>query len=122
MREELVSAEKEDDGFDLAESRKKSKDINKKHKEIVGKKALKKEKKKLEDHKVEEGEEEKNIEYWAMINALDAEMDSLKKEQADIEETNGVFNKTRETWKPKEEEDPAERVGIMDVFAVEIEN
>ena len=38
-----------------------------------------------------------------------------------IEVDNGIFNATRDTWAPKDdEEDDREQLNILDVFAVEI--
>ena len=40
-----------------------------------------------------------------------------------IEVDNGIFNATRDTWAPKDdEEDDREQLNILDVFAVEINN
>mmetsp|Transcript_36171 Transcript_36171/g.55548 ORF Transcript_36171/g.55548 Transcript_36171/m.55548 type:complete len:188 (-) Transcript_36171:23-586(-) len=120
MREQLVFADLDDDGADKSKSRKSAKDINKLHNSLLSKKEIKVERKKIEEKKNEEDEEPKNIEYWSMINAIDAEVSTLEQELQSIERASG-FNRTGDTWRPVEEDEP-DRVNILDVFAVELEN
>mmetsp|Transcript_36169 Transcript_36169/g.55542 ORF Transcript_36169/g.55542 Transcript_36169/m.55542 type:complete len:147 (-) Transcript_36169:2-442(-) len=125
LREELVFADLDDSGNSAAESKKAARELHKKHKEPLSKKKIKQERKKIEQEREEETKEEtkddQNVEYWCYINAIDDELEELDKEMREIEEANGIYARTRDTWLEKEPGE-ADRVNILDVFAVEIEN
>lgn len=85
MRAELVLADLDDDASELKKSNAIAGGINAKHKDRVTAGELKVERGKIEvarDLKNADGDEfsdrngdaDKNIEYWAMINALDAQL------------------------------------------------
>ena len=131
MREQLVLADLDDDKSDLKRSKAIAAGINAKHKDIVTIPDLKLEYDKLESkHELNEENEnfsarsnDENIEYQAMINALDKLALDIAKKMHAIEVDNGIFNATRDTWAPKDdEEDDREQLNILDVFAVEINN
>lgn len=62
-----------------------------------------------------------NIEYRAMLNALDSKMGDLRRQMQKIEEDNGIMNKTDATWK-NDYNEPQDTINVMDVFAAEINN
>lgn len=73
MREQLVLADLDDDKSDLKKSKNIAAGINSKHKNLVSVPDLKLEYDKLESKQEldEENHDDENIEYQAMINALD---------------------------------------------------
>lgn len=67
-----------------------------------------------------------NIEYDAMLAALAAQLKAADADLRSIEEANGIFSRTRDTWKVGEldsgDEGERAKLNILEVFAVEIEN
>ena len=68
------------------------------------------------------GEGLDNLEYDAMLAALNAKIRDAESGIRRIEEDNGIFANTRATWKGSDDEDGREKLNILEVFAVEIEN
>jgi len=53
----------------------------------------------------DKNQDKENIEYHSMINALDKQLKEVQKEMRRIEEENGIFNRTRDTWMGDQEEE-----------------
>ena len=127
MRDQLVVADIDDNGEDLAKSEQIAWGINEQHRKLISKSEVDDEKAKMAtekdlDEDQIDSKKHENVEYHSMIRILDAELKKIQAEMGQIERDNGIFNKTRDTWMAKEDQEEKQKFNILDVFQVEIEN
>ena len=121
MKQDLINADFDDKRGDLKYSAQNAWDINVKYSELVTNRILNQERNKIVERRelgdsrnrtsteglppiagpnehVQFKEEVDNLEYASMIASINAKLDEFNAEIRRIEEDNGIFNQTRDTW------------------------